>query len=539
MARLTDRLFVLATFVAVIAFAPWAGAANAPYAAAASQDYKALRDKYYADHPGKGKFGNLWEPIPIQRYWNPKDFYRPPSTVKGEVTREQCVQCHQATSPGFYLAWKKSPHANLDGIRKLGANHPHAYKKDELAAVEAQLRKQGVLGAKDNLKEVACIDCHVAPGAKSARHDQDLKMPDRAACGACHVRQFAEAESEKEQTWPQNQWPKGHPSHAVDWKANVETDIWAGMPQREVAQGCDMCHYQQNKCDGCHTRHEFSAAEARHPEACATCHNGVDHNEFENFMLSKHGVIYATLGRKNWDFNVPLKDAFTKGGYTAPTCQTCHFEYKGEYSHNVVRKVRWGFNPTPAIRDNLSHPWFEERKEAWIGTCSNCHSASFAKSWLDTADKGTIQGLEVEQEAKKVVEALHAEGVLTGQKSNRPAPPAPVKDAPGGFFQLFWAKGNNPSRVERIYAEMWEQNLLKHYKGIFHMNPGGFTYSEGWSSLLRNYTDIMDEATKLRAAAKGGLKLTQHLPPADNLALAGVFGAFGTLLLVRGGRRKR
>ncbi len=462
-------------------------------------DFQALKNAYHQDHPGKGKFAQYWSPIPIQKYWNPKDFYKPPTTVQGEVSGELCVSCHQNLTPGAYHAWKDSVHANLDAIRNL-SNTADArfYKKQKLEEVEKNLRKQGLLAEGANLKEVGCIDCHASVGAKSVDHAKHLIMPDRAACGSCHVEQFAEAEAEKQQTWPQGQWPKGHPSHAVDWKANVETAVWAAMPEREIAQGCDMCHYQQNKCDGCHTRHSFSVAEARQPEACATCHNGVDHNEFENFMMSKHGTIYQTQGKAKWNFEAQLKDALTKGHYTAPTCQYCHFEFEGEFSHNLVRKVRWGFNPTPAIANNLNHPWFADRKEAWKGTCSNCHSASFADAYLTAADKGTISGLKVEQDAKQVVEKLFKDGLLTGQKTNRPAPPAPEKDAPGGFFQLFWAKGNNPTTVERTHADMWEHDLIKLYKGLFHVNPGGFTYTEGWSELMKDYTLIMNENTVLR-----------------------------------------
>ena len=104
----------------------------------------------------------------------------------------------------------------------------------------------------------------------------------------------------------------------------------------------------------------------------------------------------------------------------------------GEYSHNLVRKVRWAFNPTPGIADNLKHPWFEDRKQAWVQTCTLCHSESFAKAYLDTADKGTIQGLKVEQEAKSVIKALYKDGLLTGQNTNRPAPPAPAHRAGHG-----------------------------------------------------------------------------------------------------------
>ncbi len=511
-----------------------------PALAQEGADPKPLIEQYYLDHPGKGKFEKHWQPIPIQRYWNPKDFYQPPDTIQGEVTREQCIACHQGITPGWVHAWKNSTHANLDQIRTLPEEDVRAYKKKKLAEVEANLIRQGLLPQGGQLKEVSCIDCHGGVGKQKIRHDQDLRLPDRTACGTCHVEQFAQAEAEKQQTWPQNQWPKGHPSHAVDWKANVENDIWAGMAEREIAQGCDMCHYQQNKCDGCHTRHSFSVAEARQPEACATCHNGVDHNEFENYLLSKHGTVYQTH-KAQWNFEAPLKDALTLGGYTAPTCQLCHFEYQGEFSHNLVRKVRWAFNPTPQIAENLSHPWFEERKENWIGTCSNCHSPRFARTYLETADRGVIAGIKVEQEAKKVVQALYDDGLLVGQKTNRKAPPAPVQDAPGGFFQLFWAKGNNPSRVERIYADMWEHDLIKLYKGLFHMNPGGFTYTEGWSPLMRDYTEIMDENTRLREAHGKTAKLNAAFKVAG-LSLDELPLPLGAALIVCGlvviGRRK-
>lgn len=485
---------------------------------AATADYEQLKKDYYSSHPGKGKHGEHWQPIPIQSYWNPKDFYKPPKTVQGEFDRDSCVGCHESTSPGAFHAWKSSVHYDLKAIRNLPDSNVRSYKKAKLAEVEANLVKLGLLDAKQNLDQVGCIDCHGGVGKQSIDHAKNLVMPDRAACGTCHLNEFAEAEAEKEQTWPQKQWDKGHPSHALDWQANVENAIWAGMSEREVAQGCDMCHYQQNKCDGCHTRHTFSVAEARQPEACATCHNGADHNEFENFMLSKHGTQYQTIGKEKWDFEVPLKDAIAKGGYTAPTCQMCHFEYHGEYSHNLVRKVRWAFNPTPAIAKNLNTPWFTERKQAWIQTCVLCHSESFAKAYLDTADKGTIQGLGVEQEAKKVVNKLYEDGLLVGQASNRPAPPKPEKDAAGGFFQLFWADGNNPSRIERIYADMWEHDLIKHYKGIFHANPGGFTYTEGWSELMRDYAEIMDENTRLRNDA-ADKRIMQKEEEASNVSV--------------------
>ena len=68
----------------------------------------------------------------------------------------------------------------------------------------------GRLKAGEGLKEVGCIDCHMGVGKDHGQHKTDLKMPDAAACGQCHVQQFAERESERDTfTWPQGQWKPG------------------------------------------------------------------------------------------------------------------------------------------------------------------------------------------------------------------------------------------------------------------------------------------------------------------------------------------
>ena len=488
---------------------------------------KAYHDPQFS---GKGKYADFWKPVPIQQYWDPINFYSPPETVKGVFDAQDCIKCHEDGTPGFYQGWKKSYHARISEIRRLKPTDKLYHKRQILQEVEQNLRSQGLLGKGEELKEVSCIHCHGGVGIKKLDHFKELRLPDRASCGVCHLKEFTQAESEKEQKWPQGQWPDGRPSHALDYRANVDTAVWAGMPQRSIAQGCDQCHYDQNKCDGCHTRHTFSTVEARKPEACATCHNGVDHNEFENFMLSKHGVVYATLGDKR-DWQTPLKDAISKGGYTSPTCAFCHFEYNGEFSHNLVRKVRWAFNPTPSIARNLGHEWFTKRQDSWIDTCTNCHSNRFAESYLKAADQAILAGLDKEQEAKKVVQALYDEGLLVGQKTNRPQPPSPEADAPGGFFQLFWAEGNNPSAIEMEYAEMWEHDLIQLYKGATHMNPGGYTYSHGWSPLLGRYARIMDENTKLREMAALKEQLASH----EGRMKAVRWGVSGLGLLLVGG----
>ncbi|THJ16423.1 MAG: hydroxylamine reductase [Nitrospira sp. CG24B] len=448
---------------------------------------------------GKGQYGQYWEPIAMSKYFDPMSFYKPPTSVKEVATREQCVKCHTDESPGWVAMWKRSTHANLDKIRKLTPNDDTFYKKAKLEEVETNLRSIGKLGPKENLKEVSCIDCHVGINTKNkADHRVDIKMTTSDVCGNCHLLEYAERESERDTIlWPKNQWPRGRPSHALDYRANVETDIYAGMSQREIADGCTMCHTNQNKCDNCHTRHEFSVADSRKPEACGTCHSGADHNNYEAYNASQHGLGYqASKGR--WNFNVQLKDAVLKGGQKFPTCQSCHMEYQGKFTHNTVRKVRWANYPfVPGIREPVFGEWGMKRLDAWVKTCTTCHSETFARSWLEFMDNGTSHGLDKYDEAHNVVHKQYEARLLTGQKNNRPAPPAPAKALFDQFWQIYWSKNNSPTAIELKLFEMAEDHLVQLHVALAHQYPG-YTYTVGWAAMNRAYVEIMDEDTKLK-----------------------------------------
>jgi hydroxylamine dehydrogenase len=119
--------------------------------------------------------------------------------------------------------------------------------------------------------------------------------------------------------------------------------------------------------------------------------------------MSKHGKIVSMLGNQ-WNWDVQLKDAYAKGGQSAPTCAGCHMEYEGQYAHNMVRKIRWANYPfVPGIAENIKSEWSEARLDSWVVTCTQCHSERFARSYLDLMDKGTLAGLAKYQEAHAVV----------------------------------------------------------------------------------------------------------------------------------------
>ena len=124
-------------------------------------------------------------------------------------------------------------------------------------------------------------------------------------------------------------------------------------------------------------------ANSRKPEACGTCHSGADHNNWEAYTMSKHGQEYQRVRARLGIGIVQIKDAIAKGGQDAPTCQSCHLEYQGKVTHNVVRKVRWANYPfVPGIRENIKTDWADKRLDAWVKTCTKCHSERYARAYL-------------------------------------------------------------------------------------------------------------------------------------------------------------
>ena len=127
-------------------------------------------------------------------------------------------------------------------------------------------------------------------------------------------------------------------------------------------------------------------ADSRKPEACGTCHSGADHINWEAYNGSQHGLGYQA-SKNRWNWNLQMKDMVVKGGQKFPTCQSCHFEYQGKFSHNTVRKVRWANYPfVPGIREAVFDAWGMQRYEAWVKTCTTCHSITHVNSTKGNGD---------------------------------------------------------------------------------------------------------------------------------------------------------
>ncbi len=298
-----------------------------------------------------------------------------------------CVECHSKKTPGVVESWK---------LGKMG----HA--------------------------SVSCYDCHVvdksSPMASQCEGTKGTNtyispMVSSGVCARCHpteVDQFLKS---------------GHAMLAskavVDNKGmdklihHFEGGEFIGIdrndPQNRASKeaGCQMCHGGKvelgidNKpingtwpsgvgtrypdgsvgtCTVCHTRHQFSVAEARKPDACASCHLGPDHPNIEIYMESKHGQIYQAQG-EDWEWD-SAPDAWEPGDYTAPTCATCHMSGIGELAttHNVNERLKYDLVHKRSVVRSGERGDGEKGEVLMKKVCANCHGSTHIEGQRDMLD---------------------------------------------------------------------------------------------------------------------------------------------------------
>lgn len=385
-----------------------------------------------------------------------------------------CVQCHLQTSPQIVQDWRLSRHAAM---------------------------------------EVGCETCH---GDAHRTRDDAAKalLPSPDTCAQCHETQVA-------------QFKKG--KHALAWAAVAAMPTFHYQPLaiREGLKGCGGCHklglkseaeqkalakasggYGNASCDACHTRHVFSKAEARRPEACQTCHMGFDHPQWEMYSGSKHGVR-----------NALVQQGALPAGAAAPTCQTCHMQ---EGNHEV--RTAWGFlavrlpfpeddpqwkadritilqglgvldpagNPTARLEvvkaadvARLTQEAFDVERAKMLDTCSRCHSTQFAREQLRQSESLLREADHLMAEAIRIVAGLYQDGLL----------PKP-KDYAFAFPDLLTFH-DAPTPVEQRLFVMFLEHRMRAFQGAFHANPD-YANWYGWSELRRDLVEIQHAAGELR-----------------------------------------
>jgi hypothetical protein len=401
---------------------------------------------------------------------------------------QECVECHRSATPGIVGDWLLSRHSS---------------------------------------NEVGCAVCH-GDAHTSADDVAEAAIPTPETCAACHDKQVA-------------QFKKG--KHAAAWAAMqaMPTIHWQPMELIEGMKGCGGCHkiglkseaeiaglkkqgagFGLASCDACHTRHLFSAKEAREPQACRTCHMGFDHPQWEMYESSKHGVRHM------------LKQNGTlPGSAAAPTCQTCHMQ---DGNHEV--RTAWGFlgvrlpmpedkqwaadrttilqalgvldpegNPTPRLEvvkaadlARLTQEDWQRERDRMIDTCGRCHSENFARQELQSADGVLRRADGLMAEAIRLVAGLYRDGVLE-------QPP----DYAHPFPDLLTFH-DAPTPIEQRLFVMFLKHRMRAFQGAFHANPD-YALWYGWSEMRQDLVEIERLAAELRVRPPHGGPIKATTPP--------------------------
>lgn len=276
---------------------------------------------------------------------------------------QACIGCHEAQSPSFVGEWKISRHA---------------------------------------ARGVDCYSCHQAdkadPDAMEHNGFTISVIVTPKDCSRCHPREM------KEMT-------ESHHAKAGDILNSLDNYLGevVGGPEA-VAVGCRQCHGSNIKttangtldtavwpntgigrinpdgskgsCTACHTRHNFSKAQAREPQTCGKCHLGPDHPQIEVYQESKHGILYeANKGRLN------MKNSSWVVGkdYTAaPTCATCHMSATPNQpaTHDVGTRISWTLRPP--VSKKLENA--DKRRDNMKDVCSSCHAGPFVNAFYGQFD---------------------------------------------------------------------------------------------------------------------------------------------------------
>lgn len=350
-----------------------------------------------------------------------------------------CVECHLKSNPAMVAAWQHSRHA---------AN------------------------------EVGCASCH---GSNHSKIFEVKGAVSAAVCGSCHARQVKE-------------FDRSLHAAAVDL---MKTDPRFDRLSPVMADlACNSCHQigmrfadgSRGKCNSCHSGHSFSSAEARRPEACATCHTGPDHPHLEMWQASKHGQLFAAEETRS----------------QAPTCVTCHMPGgthdtgTGLSFGNVANGAVLESSKPPVKMRSLSVGEAERQRGLMIKTCLPCHSSRFASESLGSADLVKHEADALLGAAAEIMARLKKDGFL---REGSQASSDSMSNKMGDRGELRRGVSDpdfeGPSLIEQRYFDMVKFHHATTFKGAYHHSPM-HTQNLGFLRLKQDLNFINSEAAEIR-----------------------------------------
>ena len=298
------------------------------------------------------------------------------------VATKECVECHRRESLALYQQWGDSKHFRGN---------------------------------------VGCFECHAAKeGEPDAFRHYDrwiAVIVSPRDCARCHSREVAEFDASHHARGARILGSLDNVlAEVVEGNRGMVTPGFPEGVSAAAVNGCWQCHGSQVKvlpdgkldpatwpntgigrinpdgsegsCAACHSRHSFSAAQARHPNTCGKCHMGPDHPQKEIYEESKHGIAFAAnIDKMNLDSN---KWIVGEDYSVAPTCATCHMSATKDQdvTHDVGLRISWNNRPAISVRPEVSDakmnlagkdiPW-QTRRANMKNVCTNCHN----QQWVD------------------------------------------------------------------------------------------------------------------------------------------------------------
>jgi hydroxylamine dehydrogenase len=312
------------------------------------------------------------------------------STEVEALTEEakKCVECHATETPGIVAAWDNSVHAEV----AVSCTDCHVVQSDsDLALVEVDGHDELEVSVSMLVPPGACAECHeeqVEQFHTSGHQRAYLQVEANDSMQALMYHHEGRDDPELSGAPAQTGCYQCHGSRIeVDETGHPTPDTYPSSGVGNVYPDGDV-----GNCTVCHTRHSFSIADARRPEACASCHLGPDHPDIEIYEASKHGQIYHSDG-DTWVWDRPPGE-WEPGDYTAPTCATCHMSGIGELevTHNITERLYWNLwakVSAPRTDPDVMGMYYgdgEAGRELMMEVCSACHSTTFAEGFFASGD---------------------------------------------------------------------------------------------------------------------------------------------------------
>ncbi len=362
----------------------------------------------------------------------------------------RCVRCHTKKTPGVVASWRTSGHAAAG---------------------------------------VGCYECH---GAQAADPDAQKHFGATVSvivspkdCGQCH-------ETETQQFLASHHAKGGEVLGSLD---NFLGEVVEGVGAS--VSGCQQCHGSTVKvldngllhpatwpnfgigrinpdgtagsCSACHSRHDFSVAQARAPETCGRCHMGPDHPQKEVYEESKHAIAYHShedemnMDKSTWVVGVDYS--------AAPVCATCHVSATPNQprTHDIGQRLSWNIRAAVSFH---TKDW-EQKRKSMQEVCNNCHNPNYVKNFYKQFDAGVeLYNNKFAKPAKDILGKLKKAGKVDATPFNE--------------------------KIEWTYFYLWHHEGRRARNGLAMMGPDYVQWHGFYEIAERFYMEFVEEAEHLQ-----------------------------------------